>query len=33
MATHSNILAREIPWSEKPGQDIVHEVAKESDTT
>ena len=33
MATHSNILAREIPWSEKPGQAIVHEVAKESDTT
>ena len=33
MATQSNILAWEIPWTEKPGQAIVHEVAKESDTT
>ena len=33
MATHSNILAWEIPWIEKPGQAIVHGVAQESDMT
>ena len=29
MATHSNILAQEIPWREEPGGwDTVHGVAK-----
>ena len=32
MATHSSILAWEIPWTEEPGG-LVHGVAKESDTT
>ena len=31
MATHSSILAWEIPWTEEPGR-LVHGVAKESDT-
>ena len=33
MATHSSILAWEIPWSEKPGWATVHGVAKESEMT
>ena len=34
MATHSNILAWEIPWTEEPGGlQSVHGVAKESDAT
>ena len=35
MATHSNILAWEISWTEEPGrlQATVHEVPKELDTT
>ena len=28
MATHSNILAWSIPWTEEPGGLIVHGVAK-----
>ena len=32
MATHSSILALEIPWTEEPGA-IVHRAAKVSDTT
>ena len=28
MATHSSILAREIPWTEKPWQATVHGAAK-----
>ena len=28
MATHSNILAWEIPWTEEPGGATVHGVAK-----
>ena len=32
MATHSSILAWEIPWTEEPGGLQVHGVAK-SDTT
>ena len=28
MATHSNILAWEIPWTEQPGGLTVHGVAK-----
>ena len=32
MATHSSILASEIPRSEEPRQATVHGVAKESDT-
>ena len=32
-ATHSNILAWRIPWTEEPGQAIVHRVAKEPDMT
>ena len=32
MATHSNILAWEILWTQEPGG-LVHEVTKESDTT
>ena len=31
MATHSSILAWEIPWTEEPGK-TVHNVPKESDT-
>ena len=31
MATHSSILAWEIPWTEEP-ETIVHEVTKELDT-
>ena len=34
MATHSNILAWKIPWTEEVGRlHTVHGVAKESDTT
>ena len=34
MATHSRILAWEIPWTEEPGGlHTVHGVAKESDMT
>ena len=33
MATHSNILAWRIPWTEEPGGATVHGVAEESDTT
>ena len=33
MATHSSILAWEIPWTEEPGGGTVHGTAKESDTT
>ena len=29
IATHSNILAWEIPWTEEPGRATVHGVAKE----
>jgi len=29
MATHSSILAWEIPWTEEPGGAIVHGFAKE----
>ena len=33
MATHSSILAQEIPWTEEPGGlQSCHGVAKESDT-
>ena len=28
MATHSNILAWKIPWTEEPGGLQIHEVAK-----
>ena len=33
MATHSSILAWEIPWTEEPGGLTVQGVAEESDTT
>ena len=33
MATHSSILAWEIPWTEEPGGVTIHGVAKESDPT
>ena len=33
MATHSSILAWEIPWIEEPGRATVHEVTKELDTS
>jgi len=33
IATHSSILAWEIPWTEEPGRATVHGVAKESDLT
>ena len=33
MATHSSILAWEIPWTEEPGGATVHGVAKEADPT
>ena len=34
MATHSSIFAWEIAWTEEPGgQQSMHGVAKESDTT
>ena len=32
MATHSSVLAWEIPWTEEPGR-VVHGVTKELDTT
>ena len=32
-ATHSSILAWEIPWIEEPDRATVHGIAKESDTT
>ena len=31
MATHSSILAWDIPWTEEPGGLIIHGVAKELD--
>ena len=31
IATHSSILAWEIPWTEEPGEATVHGVSKESD--
>ena len=31
MATHSSILAWEMPWTEEPGRLTVHGVTKESD--
>ena len=33
MATHSSILAWEIPWTEEPSGATVHRVTKQSDTT
>ena len=34
IATHSSILAWEMPWTEEPGRlHTVHEVTKEVDTT
>ena len=33
MATHSSILAWEVPWTEEPGRPTVCGVAKELDTT
>ena len=33
IATHSSILAWEIPWIKKPGRVTVHGVTEESDTT
>ena len=33
MATHSSILAWEMPWTEEPGGATVHGVTKEADTT
>ena len=33
MATHSSILAWEIPWTEEPGGATDHRVAKELDVT
>ena len=33
MATHSSILAWEIPWTEMSGQATVHEVTKKLGTT
>ena len=33
MATHSSILAWEIPWTEEPGRVTVHGVTKELDMT
>ena len=33
IATHSSILAWEIPWTEEAGRATVHGVAKESDLT
>ena len=33
MASHSRILAWEIPWTEEPGQATVHGVTKELETT
>ena len=32
-ATHSSILAWEIPWIEEPDRATVHGIAKEWDTT
>ena len=33
MATHSNILAWETPWTEHPGRATIHRVTKEWETT
>ena len=33
IATHSSILAWEIPWTEEPGGATVHGVAKDSNMT
>ena len=33
MATHSNILAWRIPWTEEPDAVTLHRIAKESDMT
>ena len=33
MATHSSIVAWEIPWTEEPGRATVHGGTKESDMT
>ena len=33
MATHSSILAWEIPWTEEPSRTRIYRVTKESDTT
>ena len=33
IATHSSILAWEIPWTEEPGRAAVHVVIKELDMT
>ena len=33
MATHSSILAWEIPWTEEPGRLHVHGVVKKLDVT
>ena len=33
MATHSSIIAWEIPWTEKPSRLLVHGDANESDTS
>ena len=33
MATHSSILAWEIPWTKDPGRATVHGVTKELGTT
>ena len=33
VATHSNILAWRIPWTEEPGSIQFHRVTKESDMT
>ena len=33
MATHSNILAWRIPWTEEPDAFTHHRIAKESDMT
>ena len=33
IATHSSILAWEIPWTEEPGEATVHGVTKELDMT
>ena len=33
MATHSSILAWEIPWTEEPSRTRIYRVTKESDMT
>ena len=33
MATHSRILARELPWTEEPGELYSPSGSQESDTT